>query len=143
MIALLYAFALAAVGIYVVHFGGMAGRFTIGVIAILFFASTVATWLIPSDRPYQTAMFGIDLLSLTLKSTIALCSKRRWPIIIAGFQLNAVCAQTAVFVAPSFTTKFHYAMMTIWAVPTLVVLCIGVALDRRYDQNALAVDAIS
>jgi hypothetical protein len=46
-----------------------------------------------------------------------------------------VCAQTAVLVAPAFTTKFHYAMMTIWAVPTLLVLSIGVFLDRRHDQK--------
>ncbi len=135
MIPIAYAFMIAALSPYVVLHGGWAGRATLAVIAALFAASTMATWFIEQDRLYHFAIFGIDLLSLILKTAIAIISARRWPIIIAGFQLNSVCAQTAVLVAPAFTTKFHYAMMTIWAVPTLLVLSIGVFLDRRHDQK--------
>lgn len=136
MIALYYAAALVAIGIYAILFGGWEGRATVAVIASLFGLSVAMTWIIRSDLDYQRAAFGIDLVSLMLKCAIAMLSRRRWPIIIAAFQLNAICAQAALLVAPAFKTQFHYAMMTIWAVPTLLTLGVGTYLDRRNDRLA-------
>lgn len=141
MISVFYSLTLMLIGIYAVSFGGRTGQAVIGVITALFVASTVATWTIEGDRPYALAMLGIDATSLILKTAIACASTRRWPIVIAAFQLNSVCAQASIMVAPTFAAKYHYAMTTFWAVPTLLVIALGVFLDRRHDRCCEMLDA--
>jgi len=134
-IAYFYTMGLAATAIYAVLFGGRAGRATIGIIAILF-AATWAWWHLAPTRPdYRAGAFVIDCLSLFLKIGVAISSRRKWPIILAAFQLNSVGAQIAILIAPTFRTQFHYAMITVWAVPTLIVIALGIYLDRKYDHS--------
>lgn len=135
MIPLFYSIGLIAICCYAVICGGFEGRAMSAIVATLFLLSLAVTWMAPSYQIYVMAGFGISCLSLLLKSTVALCSNRRWPIIIAGFELNVVCAQLSLFIAPQFKTAFHYAMITVWAAPTLLILALGIYLDRRHDRR--------
>ena len=133
MIALFYFAGLIAVSCYAVCYGGFEGRAISAIISGLFGLSVVVTMMAPTYQFYVLMGFAISCLSLALKCWVAMVSSRRWPIIIAAFQLNIVCAQISMFIAPQFKTMYHYAMVTIWAAPTLLILALGVYLDRQHD----------
>lgn len=80
-------------------------------------------------------MLAIDVLSLALKSAIAFKSDRRWPIWIAGFQLNTVLAETAIAFSPAYHIYYFHAMATMWSLPALFIMFIGVYLDNAHDRN--------
>lgn len=134
MIALFYSIGLIATGIYAVLKGGREGRAIVVIIASLFVASFILKNA--SDAPLYTmiASLAVDWLSLFLKARLALSSNRRWPIIVAGLQVVSVCTQLAILASPSFKHAFHDLVSTVWAVPTLAVIALGIYLDRRYDR---------
>ena len=81
-------------------------------------------------------MLAVDTLSLALKLAIAFNSNRRWPIWVAGFQVNTVLAEAAIFFSPAYKIDFFHAMATIWAMPTLFAMAIGIFLDNAHDRMA-------
>ncbi|NWK94350.1 hypothetical protein DM806_01345 [Sphingobium lactosutens] len=134
MIALSYSIALLITAIYALSHGGREGRAIVAIIGFLFAVSFVLQHA--SDDPEFTmaASLGVDLVSLAMKIGLALSSRRRWPIIIAAFQVNSVGAQIAILLSPAFKLNFHILASTIWAIPTLAVIVTGIFLDRRYDR---------
>ncbi|MEI9928037.1 MAG: hypothetical protein WDN44_10540 [Sphingomonas sp.] len=50
---------------------------------------------------------------------------------MAGFQLIAVVTHLATLLAPRFLPDIYFAAESFWALPVLLSMVIGVALDRR------------
>lgn len=130
-IFLAYTVALLAASIFVVRHGGPAGRWSVGGIWAGFILAQTAVILVRPEYMLIRTILAIECASLLLKIGIALMSQRRWPIIIAAFQLNVTAVQVAVILSPTYMTKFFYAMSTVWAVPVLIVMVVGTQLDRK------------
>lgn len=136
MIGIAYSVALFATSIYAIYYGGREGRTIVGIIACLFVVSYVLKHV--SDAPLYvvTASLSVDCLSLALKTWLALSSRKRWPINVAALQFVSVCMQIGIVVSPTFKLAFHDLVSTVWAIPTLILITLGITLDRRHDQKA-------
>ncbi len=126
-----YLIALLVTCIYLALYGGRTGRWLAAIQFVMAVASAILSSTASDFVALQPRMLALDLVSLGLKLTVALRSNRQWPIWVAAFQLDTVLAQTAILLSPVFRNEFYYAMATIWAMPTLLVMVVGLALDRR------------
>lgn len=128
-----YLVALLVTCLYLYIYGGRTGLWSGAVLLAMSLTSAALALTAPNFVVLQPRMLALDILSLGLKTGIAVRSTRYWPIWVAAFQLNTVLAQTAIMLSPAFRNEFYYAMATIWAVPTLVVMVWGTARDRRHE----------
>jgi len=79
----------------------------------------------------------VDVLSLGWRLALAFLSTRSWPIWVAGFQVNVVAAHVSIWLVPSWKGELYYAMITVWAIPTLLAMVIGTLLDLRQEKRTL------
>jgi hypothetical protein len=116
---------------YAALFGGRDGRWG----AFLFLAAAVLT--IPAGRigkawgETEWAVFGVDFAYLVALYALMLHSRRYWPIWMVSFHLIVVVTHLSTLLTPSFTPHIYRAMGSFWAIPILLALLVGVALDRR------------
>lgn len=136
MIAIAYSVTLLVTSIYAICYGGREGRTIVGIIACLFVVSYVLKNVSDAPLYVMIASLSVDCLSLTLKTGLAFSSHRRWPINVAALQLVSVCMQIGIVVSPTFKLAFHDLVSTVWAIPTLIVITLGIALDHRHDRKA-------
>ncbi len=126
-----YLIALLVTCFYLAVCGGRTGRWLAAIQFAMAVASAVLSFTAPDFVVLQPRMLALDTLSLVLKLAVAFASTRRWPIWVAALQLNTVLAEAAILMSPAFRNEFYYAMATIWAIPTLLVMSLGLAIDRR------------
>jgi hypothetical protein len=109
--------------------GGKDGRW----IALSYIVAVVAThFAAPPGTSWDTAqtlVFAVDFALLAALFMIALNSDRYWPIWIAGFHLLTVASHVAAMVAQDFHYRIYFLMASVWSLPKLLVLLIGVLLD--------------
>ena len=131
IVALLYWGFLLLSCAYGVAFGRVEGRR----IAVIYVVGSLLT--IPAQRMdvgwlhAQAPVAIVDTLMLVALLLVAGRSRCYWPIWIAGFQLNTVATHAAAMFAPSFAPRIYFAMASLWALPALLFLVIGIAKDRR------------
>lgn len=135
---LFYLTALLVTCVYLALCGGRTGRRLAAIQIVMALATAIASYTAADFVELQPRLLALDLLSLCLKLAVALWSTRRWPMWVAAFQLNSVLAQAAVYLSPAFRDAFFYAMTTIWSMPTLFVMALGLALDRRRMRTRAA-----
>lgn len=131
-----YTIALLCTSIYVVHAGDRIAKWSMVGIWIGFVAATWATLAIASDATYLHTILAIEVLSLIFKVCMVHLSDRRWPIIIAGLQLNVVCGQISLLISSGYLAKVLYAASTFWAIPVLLVISLGLYMDNRWDTRS-------
>lgn len=131
-----YTIALLCTSIYVVRVGDRIAKWSIVGIWIGFVAATWATLAITSDTAYLKTILAIEVLSLVFKFCMVHLSNRRWPIIIAGLQINVVCGQISLLISTGYFAKVLYAASTFWAVPVLLVISVGLYMDNRWDTRS-------
>jgi hypothetical protein len=132
---LFYLASLLATCVYLWVYGGRTGRWMVADQFVTAVLAAVLSYNAPSFVWLQPRMAMLDVASLLVKIAIAFLSNRRWPIWVAALQLNTVLAQVAIMISPDFRNAFYYAMATIWAMPTLLVMVLGLYFDRRHDQR--------
>lgn len=111
-------------------YGGRSGR---GVAAAVILAAA-ATALAPDGNVWRATnlwVLAIDTLLLIAFVVIAMRSQRWFPIWSAGLQLVGVSFHLGSILAPDFSPNAYFLLQAFWAVPLLMMLVIGVALDRR------------
>lgn len=77
-------------------------------------------------------MMLVDVFSLGWKLALAIWSTRNWPIWVAAFQVNVVAAHVSIWLVPDWRGELYYAMITVWAIPTVLAMVIGTILDNRH-----------
>lgn len=77
-------------------------------------------WLLLADTSFMVFLYALALLS-----------RRFWPLWMAGFQLVTVATHVASLTGPAFLPRLYTAMSTLWSVPILLVMLIGVILDNH------------
>lgn len=112
-------------------FGGRSGR----AIALIYLVAVAATSLATRDPkawadPHLPAL-AVDLALLGALLWIALRSDRWFPVWFTGFHLVAVVSHLASILAPGFAPKLYFLLQSMWSVPMLLTLVIGIVLDRQ------------
>ena len=126
-----YYVVLLATVVYLAVYGGRTGLWGGGLQISTSLLSLVAV-LAFGGTPLVIPMLQIvDFLSLGWKSALVLFSNRRWPVWVAAFQLNVVGAHLSIWLVPDWEGHLYYAMITVWGIPTLLVMILGTALDYR------------
>jgi hypothetical protein len=131
LIALLYwLLALLCCG-HAILFGGRDGRWA-GFLFLVASGMTVpATLLGQAWDETELLIFGVDIIFLVSLYVLMLTSRRYWPVWMVGFHLVAVVTHLSTLLSPTFTPQLYRAMGSFWAIPILLVLLVGVELDRR------------
>ncbi|WP_447726027.1 hypothetical protein [Sphingomonas koreensis] len=112
-------------------FGGKSGR----AIAIIYVGAVAATALATRDPqawadPHLPAL-AVDLALLGALIWVVLHSNRWFPLWFTGFHLVAVVSHLASALAPGFAPKLYFLLQSLWSVPMLLTLVIGITLDRQ------------
>lgn len=73
----------------------------------------------------------VDLLLLLGLYWVAIHSRRLWPLWVTGFHLITMTTHLAVLLAPNFAIRVYIGLATLWSIPMLLVILVGVTLDRQ------------
>jgi hypothetical protein len=112
------------------------------VVATTCLAGTVATLLVvsPLRQRYSDVESGLLLVDLAVLAgfiTVALRSKRFWPLWVAGLQLTTSLGHILKGVDQDLLPRAYGAALQFWSYPILVVLAAGTfRTHRRMRQTA-------
>jgi hypothetical protein len=135
IVTIAYYAVLLAVLVYLAMYGGKAGLWA-GALQCVTALMTLGVVALFHGTPAVLPMMAlVDFISFGWKVALVMMCNRRWPIWVAAFQLNVVAAHIAVWIVPKWLDGLYYAMMTVWAIPSLLAMIVGTALDHRYDQR--------
>jgi len=130
VIILFWIFAMVCCG-YTLMFGDRDGRIAAGMII----AAVMLSWAAQSRQDTWTAInlpvMAADLLLWIGQIALMLRSRRYWPIWMAAAQSLTVASHLATLVTSGFAQKSYAGLATVWAIPCLLCMVCGVALDRR------------
>jgi hypothetical protein len=116
---------------YAAMAGGRDGR-RVALAYIVGCLATLLAWFVQRDWTHtHYATFLVDALLLPIFWSIALRSDRWFPIWITGFHLVSVVSHVASLLVSHYAFKLYFFLQSFWSVPMLVILTIGVAIDRR------------
>ena len=131
IVALLFWGLLLACCGFASAYGGWAGR-AVSLAYLLAVLATIPASLVDTDwSDPQLAVLGVDAALLAALIWTALRSDRWFPVWFAGFHLVAVISHVASILAPGYAAKVYFIFQSIWTVPMLMTLVIGVARDRH------------
>ena len=129
--------ALCATFVYLAMYGGKTGLWG----GSLFIATSLLSFMVafmfrhePETRVLLMPI--VDILSLGWRMALAFLSTRRWPIWVAAFQVNVVSAHLSIWLVPDWRGELYYAMIPVWAIPTLLAMVIGTSLYNRHASKA-------
>jgi len=111
--------------------GGRSGQWGCAIMLTGSGASLAAAWANPrwTDAPFL--VFWVDVACSLAFIALALWSPRYWPIWAASFQLVATLFHLARFVSPHVSPMVYQALQTMWTIPLIVVMALGIMLDHR------------
>ena len=130
---------LLAVCLYACWRGGTDER----VVAITCLAGTAATMLVisPLRQRYTGVEEGLLLVDLAVLAgfiTVALRSKRFWPLWVAGLQLTTSIGHALKGVDQALVPRAYGAALQFWSYPILIILAVGTYRRHRRMQQASA-----
>lgn len=121
---------------YATLFGGKDGRWASGMIIAAAILTVPAILVGRSWQEPEWAVFLVDLALLIGLYALMVRSRRYWPIWMTGFHLVAVTSHLSAVAAPDFAREIYRAVETVWALPVLICMLIGVAKDRSVTARA-------
>lgn len=111
-------------------YGGRSGR-CVGAAALM---AAAATSLVPDGNFWLAPNIWVAVIDTGLLIAliwIALGSDRWFPVWAAGLQMVGVAFHLGSIAAPGFAPLVYFLLQAFWAIPVLMMLAIGVALDRN------------
>jgi hypothetical protein len=130
MVVLFWALAILCCG-YGAYFGGRDGRLVAALYMGGVLLSIPAYFLQQSWGGAIWPVIVIDLLFLVGIYWISMRTNRFWPLWVTGFHMITMTAHLAALLAPSFPARIYFGLTTIWTIPLLLVILVGVTLDRQ------------
>lgn len=112
-------------------------------VALTCLAGTAATMLVisPLRQRYAGVEEGLLLVDLAVLAgfiTVALRSKRFWPLWIAGLQLTTSLGHILKGVDQDLLPRAYGAALQFWSYPILIVLAVGTYRSHRRLRQARA-----
>lgn len=127
----LFGILLLASCAYAFVFGGKEGRW----VSLLLMSAAVLS--IPAghmDRGWSRVhvpVLIVDLLLLAGLLSVALRSRRYWPVWMAAFHLLSITTHIARMGEADLPPVVYFALQSFWSLPLLLVMVAGIMLDRR------------
>ena len=112
------------------------------VVAATCLGGTLATMLVisPLSNRYSGVEEGLMLVDLGVLAgfvTVALRSKRFWPLWVAGLQLTTSLGHILKGIDPDLLPRAYGAALQFWSYPILVILAVGTfRTNRRLSRSA-------
>lgn len=130
---------LVAICLYAWWRGGTDER----IVALTCLAGTVATLLVvsPLRQRYASLEEGLLLVDLAVLAgfiTVALRSKRFWPLWVAGLQLTTSIGHILKGVDQDLLPRAYGAALQFWSYPILIILLVGTYRQHRRQLRAAA-----
>ena len=130
---------LLAVCLYAIWRGGADER----VVATTCLAGTAATLLAvsPLHQRYAGVEEGLMLVDLAVLAgfiTVALRSKRFWPLWVAGLQLTTSLGHLLKGIDQDLLPRAYGASLQFWSYPILIILAVGTYRQHRRMRQAAA-----
>jgi len=130
VILLFWIFATICCG-YAFMFGERDGR----IAATMIVVATIFSWVAQSvQQEWRVINIPVMLVDLALwigQLALMLRSRRYWPIWMAAAQTLTIASHLATLVSSNFAQKSYAGLATVWAIPCLLCMVCGIALDRR------------
>jgi len=134
VILLFWLFATVCCG-YALIFGKRDGRLAASMIVA---AVLLSWWAQNVQQEWKVINLPVMLDDLGLwigMLALMVRSRRYWPIWMAAAQSLTVASHLATLIAPAFAQKSYAALTTVWAIPCLLSMVGGIALDRRASSQ--------
>lgn len=113
------------------------------IVAVTCLFGTLATILVisPMRQRYSSVEEGLMLVDLAVLAgfvTVALRSKRFWPLWVAGLQLTTSLGHILKGVDQDLLPRAYGAALQFWSYPILLILAIGTYRSHRRLQQSRA-----
>jgi hypothetical protein len=116
--------------LYAARFGGQDGRRAAGVITVAVLLTFGAEMIDPTWQTINHAVMLVDGLVWVALMGFMLRSRRYFPIWMAAAQTNTLLSHGATMIAAVFDHHIYAGIATIWAIPCMFSMVLGIALDR-------------
>lgn len=130
-----YAIVLVIVTGYLLWRGGPAGRTSICVILIGAVLTKLLFEYTPSRSDFYWRLALLDTVALVVQLAIATMTRRTWCIWVAALQMNTVVSDWVIVTAPAYKTAMAYMLNTVWSIPTLAIMAVGVWRDNKAQRQ--------
>ena len=130
-----YAIVLAIVAGYLLWKGGAAGRANICVILIGAVLTKLLYERTSSATLFYESLAIVDTVGFVIQLMIAVLSRRTWCIWVAALQLNTVVSDWVIVTAPAHKTAMAYMLGTVWSIPMLAIMAVGVWRDNKAQRQ--------
>lgn len=131
MIDILFSVLLFGSCAYAWFAGGREGRWIAIMLLAAALLSVPASYLDYRWSGTHLPVLSVDVLLLAGLVSVALRSRRYWPLWMAGFHLISVSTHAATIAQPGLKPIIYFAMQSFWSLPLLLVMAGGIMLDRR------------
>lgn len=121
---------------YAAAYGGRDGRWAAAMLVAASVLTVPATLLGQSFGRTELALFAVDFALLCGLYMLMLKSRAYWPIWMVGFHLVAVVTHLSTMIVPEFGWKIYRMLETVWALPVLISMLVGIAKDRTAEVRA-------
>lgn len=141
MFFLYWALALACWG-FALRYGGASAQvaFALFLGAMAATSISIAVIQVHSLRTtwggFNLPLYLVDLVYFLGLYALALRSRRYWPIWSAGFQLLCVLTHFGPLLDPVTRPKLYRGLESVWVLPMMLTMVIGIAQDRRHTERA-------
>lgn len=116
---------------YAALFGGAEGRCASILILAAVITTGLAQMLVPSWTATHLPILTIDVLLWLGLLRLMLNSRHYWPIWMAAAQTLTVTTHLATGFIADFDQGVYAGLGTVWAIPCLLSMVVGIALDNR------------
>jgi hypothetical protein len=122
---------------YALRFGQKPARYAFVLWVLAMIGTSVATDVLSSQRSglawtgMNAPLLATDFLYLVGLYILALTYRRYWLIWSAGLQLACVLTHFGPLVDPNANVKLYRAFETVWMLPMLVTMVLGISKDRK------------
>ena len=112
-------------------FGGRDGRY-VSLTFLVAWLGSLPVNLLDSPRSIGSEAYlsALDLAILVALSAVARTSRRYWPLWVLGFHFANMATDWIILLHQDFRTSVGYLLHAFWSVPELLVMPIGIQLDR-------------
>lgn len=117
--------------IFAACFGGKDARWAAAWVLVAVIATAIAQTMNRNWEAVHLAVAAVDLCLFGALLHLMLISQSFWPIWMTAAQLLTVLCHVAAAVATLYNQQVYTALATLWSIPCLLSLVVGVALDRR------------
>lgn len=146
IIGILYWFVAAACWAYALAYGGKPSRWAFACFMMAMLGTTVATpgsgfagvvglVKVEAWSSVNPVLLATDTLYFLGLYAAALSCRRHWLIWSAGLQFVCVATHFGPLLDPGTNAKLYRGLETVWSIPMLATMVVGIFKDRRYERR--------